>query len=233
MSYWSLIYTLRLLFRLLTNFRVKGRNRVPRNGPVILLSNHISHMDPPVYSAACPRAIDWIGSDILFRKPFWRWYFNSLNVIPVRQYEADQKALREAIRRVRAGRCVGMFPEGGIRAGEKSLLGSNLKLYQGGFMIAVLTRAPILPCLVVGSDRLYNPANLLKRPPIWARFGEPITVQGEGREEISRLQDEFVKSVRRLADELRAEGPIREDDWPQTPQQRNPRIPPPKPVGDR
>ena len=228
MSYWLLIYTLRLLFRVFTGFRVKGRERVPRCGPVILLSNHISHMDPPVHSAACPRAIDWVGSEILFRTPFWRWYFGTLNVIPVRQYAADQKALRDAIRRVRAGRCVGMFPEGGIRAGEKSLLGSDMKLYQGGFMIAALTRAPILPCLVVGSDRLYNPSNLLKRPPIWAIFGDPIPVQGEGREEVARLEAEFVKSVRRLAEDLRAEGIVRDDDWPQSPQQRNPRIPPAK-----
>jgi 1-acyl-sn-glycerol-3-phosphate acyltransferase len=224
-SYWSLIYTLRALFRLLTNFRVKGRERVPLQGPLILLSNHISHMDPPAHSAACPRAIDWVGSEILFRKPIWRWYFGTLNVIRVRQYEADQRALREAIRRVRSGRCVGLYPEGGIRAGESSILGSNRKLYRGGFMIATLTKAPILPCLVIGSDRLYNPASLLKRPPIWVRYGEPITVQGEGHDEIDRLEKLFVERVNQLAAELRAEGIIREDDWPQTPQQRNPRLP--------
>ena len=95
-------------------------------------------------------------------------------------------------------------------------------------MIALLTRAPVLPCLIIGSDRLYNPASLLRRPPIWIRFGKPVPVQREGRNEIERLKSETVAAICRLADELRAEGEIREDDWPQTPQQRNPRIPPPK-----
>ena len=161
-----------------------------------------------------------MGADILFRSALTRFYFRSLNVIRVRQYEADHRALREALRRVRAGRCVGLFPEGGIRAGEPSMLGSHGKLYDGAFMVAMTTRTPVLPCLLIGSDRLYNPRFFLKRPPIWARFGAPIPVVGKGREEIARLRTETISAIRRLADELRAEGEAREEDWPQTPQQR-------------
>ncbi len=168
-----------------------------------------------------------MGSEILFRNAIIRWYFDSLHVIKVQQYEADQVALREAIRRVKAGRCVGLFPEGGIRAGESSLLDSHTKLYEGAFMIAVMTRVPILPCLVIGSDRLYHPKSLLQHPPIWARFGKPIPVEGEGRKEIQRLKEKTVDAIRHLAEELKAEGEVQAGDWPQTPQQRNPRIPPP------
>jgi len=228
MTYWITIFILRLLVPCFTRFRVHGRDRIPRTGAFLLVSNHISHFDPPVYSTASVRAIDWMGSEILFRGAITRLYFRVVQVIKVRQYEADQAALREAVRRVRAGRCVGLFPEGGIRAGAASFLGSQHKVYEGAFMIAVLARAPILPCLVIGSDRLYNPVNLLRRPPIWVRFGEPIVPGGQGREEIQRLKDETLKAIRRLADELRAEGVIREDDWPKTPQERNPRLPPPR-----
>ena len=227
MLYWPTIYTLRVFFPLFTRFDVKGKERVPSNGPFILVSNHISHFDPPVFSAASPRAIDWMGSEILFRGWITPFYFQRCNVIKVKQYEADQGALREGLRRLKAGRCVGLFPEGGIRAGESSLLGSQRKLYEGAFMMAVLRRAPILPCLVIGSDRLYNPSSLLHRPPIWVRFGKPIPVSGKGRDEIDRLKNETIESIRRLANELKAEGCLKEDDWPQTPQQRNPKIPPP------
>lgn len=228
MFYWPTIWLLRLFLRILTRLRVAGRGRVPRKGVFVLISNHISHFDPEIFSAACPRAIDWMGSEILFRNALTRFFFRGLNVIQVRQYAADQAALRQAARRIRAGRCVGMFPEGGIRAGEAGILGSKHKVYEGAFMIAVLTRAPILPCLIIGSDRLYNPRSLLRRPPLWARFGEPICVMGEGREEIQRLREKAMEAIGRLADELRAEGEIHEADWPQTPQQRNPRIPPVK-----
>lgn len=228
MFYWPLIWTFRILFSLLTRFRVHGRENVPVDRPFVFVSNHISHFDPPVFSAACPRAIDWMGADLLFRKSFWAFVFRNLNVIKVRQYEADQQALREAARRAKAGRCVGLFPEGGIRAGEKSVLGAQIELYEGAFMIAVLAGVPILPCLVVGSDRLYHPSSLRKRVPIWARFGEPIEVRGKGREEVARLKDAALVAIRKLAEELRAEGEVREDDWPKTPQERNPNIPHPK-----
>ena len=185
-------------------------------------------MDPPVFSAACPRAIDWMGSEILFKGEITRFYFRKCNVIKVRQYQADQAALREAMRRVRLGRCIGLFPEGGIRVRERSILGDQFKLYDGAFMIAALQKVPILPCLVIGSDRLYNPKSLLRRPPIWVRFGEIIPIVGEGREEIERLKRKTIESIQNLARELRAEGEIQEDDWPQTPQERNPKIPPPK-----
>ena len=227
MVYWLTIHFARTFLRLFTCLRVSGKERVPKTGSFVLVSNHISHFDPPIFTAVCPRNIDWMGSEILFRGTITRFYFQQCNVIKVRQYEADQGALREAIRHVKKGRCVGLFPEGGIRAGETGILGGHCKLYEGAFMIAVLERVPIVPCLIMGSDRLYNPASLLRRPPIWVRFGKPIEVIGEGTDEIHRLRDETVKSIRQLVSELRAEGKFCKEDWPQTPQQRNPKIPAP------
>jgi 1-acyl-sn-glycerol-3-phosphate acyltransferase len=228
MFYWTTIFILRIFFGLFTSFRVAGKERIPRKGPLLLVSNHISHMDPPVYSAASPRAIDWMGSEILFKGKLTSFYFTKCNVIKVRQYEADQEALRKAVRRLKGNRCVGLFPEGGIRAGEKSILGSEGNLYEGAFMMATLTQTPIIPCLVIGSERLYNPRVLFKRPPIWVRFGNPIYPEKKGRDEIARLRTVTLAAIRKLADELRSEGEVQEDDWPQTPQQRNPNLPPPQ-----
>lgn len=227
MVYWITIWWLRLFFRLLTRLQVSGAARFPQ-GAYLLVSNHISHFDPLLLSSVSPRAIDWIGSTILFKGKFLNWFFSATHVIPVRQYEADQMALRTAIRRAREGRCPGIFPEGGLRRGEDSILGSG-KLYDGGFMIASMGGVPIVPCLVIGSDRLYNPRNLFKRPPIWVRVGKPIAIQGKGRGEIERLRDVTAAAIRDLATELRAEGLVGEEDWPKTPQERNRRIPPPGP----
>jgi 1-acyl-sn-glycerol-3-phosphate acyltransferase len=228
MFYWPTIYLLRFLFAVFTRFRVVGKQNIPKSGSFLLISNHISHFDPPVFSAAChTRGIDWMGSEILFRSRISNFYFRNSHVIKVQQYKADQQALREAVRRIRSERNVGLFPEGGIRAGDSSILGSNYKLYEGAFMIAMLSKAPILPCLVVGSDRLYNPRSILKRPPIWVRIGKPIQIQGTGRDEVHRLREETTKAIRALAQDLRETGELVDDDWPQTPQQRNPKIPAP------
>ena len=169
-----------------------------------------------------------MASDILFRHPLAGFYFRNVGTIFVRQYQADHAALREAARRVRNGRCVGVFAEGGIRAGEASLVGGRPHLYDGAFMVALLGRAPIQPSLVLGTDRLYEPRNLRKRPPLWFRFGNPIPVEGLSRGDIPELRERFQAAIRVLVDEVRAEGKIRDEDWPQTPQQRNPKIPPVK-----
>jgi 1-acyl-sn-glycerol-3-phosphate acyltransferase len=229
MVYWLSVSFMRLFMKVLTRFHVSGLENLPPPGPAVFLTNHISHFDPHIIAAACWRRIDWVGSEVLFRSAVTNWYFKKCHVIKVRQYEADHAALREAIKRCKDGRTIGIFPEGGIRAGDLSVVaGSKFELYDGAFMIAQLSRAPLVPALVIGTDRLYNPASLFKRPPAWIRFGKPIAIQGKGRDEVNRLREEFVKSLRLLAEELRAEGIIQDDDWPQTPQQRNPRIPPPK-----
>jgi 1-acyl-sn-glycerol-3-phosphate acyltransferase len=228
MFYWFVITIFRLFFLSFSRMKVTGRENIPKSGPFVIVPNHISHFDPPAFSAASFRGIDWLGSDILFKTTLMRMFFNGCNVIKVRQYEADQEALRVAIRRARAGRPVGLFPEGGIRAGDASVLGSASQFYEGAFMVAMMAQAPVLPCLIVGSDRLYNPRVWLRRPPIWMYFGKPIPTKGKGREEIHRLRDEALKSIREMAAHLRAEGGLCEDDWPKTPQERNPKIPPPE-----
>lgn len=230
MLYHASTAAMRLTAPLVARVRTGGRERVPRQGGLILVSNHISHFDPHLFAMASPRRIDWMASDVLFQNPFAAFYFRRVRTIFVRQYQADSGALREAIRRARQGRCIGIFPEGGIRAGEESLVGGRPALYEGAFMIAILGRAPLLPALVLGTDRLYAPGNLRKRPPLWFRFGDPIPVEGLTRADIPALQEKFLAGFRALLDEVRAEGEIRPDDWPQTPQQRNPKIPPPKPA---
>lgn len=230
MLYHLSIATMRLMAPLAARVCVGGRERVPRQGGLVLVSNHISHFDPHLLAMASPRRIDWMASDVLFKNRFSAFYFRHVRTIFVRQYQADHGALREAIRRARQGRCIGVFPEGGIRAGEGSLVGGTPSLYEGAFMIAILGRAPILPALVLGTDRLYAPKNLWKRPPLWFRYGAPIPVEGLTREDVPALREQFLAGFRALLDEVRAEGEIRPDDWPQTPQQRNPKIPPPKPA---
>lgn len=226
MLYYPTTCTARVVMPLLARIRTAGREHVPQKGGFVLVSNHISHFDPHLLAMACPRRIDWMASDVLFRNPVAAFYFRNVRTIFVRQYQGDSGALREAVRRARQGRCVGIFAEGGIRAGEASLVGGRPNLYDGAFMIAVLGKVPIVPCLVLGTDRLYQPGNLLRRPPMWFRFGAPIPVEGATREDAPAIREKFLAAFRVLVDGVRAEGEIRDDDWPQTPQQRNPKIPP-------
>ncbi|MFZ4695672.1 MAG: lysophospholipid acyltransferase family protein, partial [Verrucomicrobiia bacterium] len=86
MLYYPSIWTARVVMPLLARVRITGRERVPRKGGFILVSNHISHFDPHLLGMASPRRIDWMASDVLFRHPLSAFYFRNVGTIFVRQY---------------------------------------------------------------------------------------------------------------------------------------------------
>ena len=111
----------------------------------------------------------------LFSKRIPRGFFTGWNVIPIARNEPDRAAFRIAVKRLREGRVVGIFPEGGIRDGAESIInGATMK--QGVTLLSRLARAPIVPCVILGSDRLYNLRSWLpwRRPTIWIGCGNPI-----------------------------------------------------------
>ena len=113
---------MRLLFGMNARIRVVYYQEIPKKGGFILASNHISHFDPPIITPLFPRRIDWIGMSDLFRGRILRGFFTGLNVIPIARNEPDRAALRIAVKRLREGRVVGIFPEGGIRDGAGSII---------------------------------------------------------------------------------------------------------------
>lgn len=155
--------------------RVRGWEHIPREGPLLLASNHISHFDPPLISAHFPRPVDWLAMSELYALGWSERLFLSLNAIPVRRGSPDRTALREAGNRLQAGRTVGIFPEGGLRDGEASLL-AGAPPRRGAGLLARLTKAPVLPCAILGSDRLYNWHRWRpwSRAPVWILFGKVL-----------------------------------------------------------
>ena len=84
----------------------------------------------------------------MFRKPWLARLLRATGCFPVDRSRVDHGAVREAIRRLRAGRCVVIFPEAGIRLTEQSVLGGDPVFKPGAGSIALLGEAPILPVIV-------------------------------------------------------------------------------------
>jgi 1-acyl-sn-glycerol-3-phosphate acyltransferase len=105
-----------------------------------------------------------------------RFLLRAVDAFPADRHRADRKTIRTAIERLKQGRIVGLFPEGGIRDGTRSLL-EGAPLRAGAATLAHIAGAPILPCVIVGSDRLYSKKSWLplRRTPIWIAFGDPIS----------------------------------------------------------
>ncbi|MEX1118112.1 MAG: lysophospholipid acyltransferase family protein [Terrimicrobiaceae bacterium] len=216
-SYHTTVGSLRGILAFSSRVRVFHGENFPATGPVILASNHISHFDPPFLSAYSPRPVDWLAMSELYSTGWSNTYFRSVNAIPIRRGAPDRAALREAVARLQDGRVVGIFPEGGIRDGGASVL-AGAPSQRGLSMLARLSQAPVLPCVILGSDRLYNIKNWKpwRRVPIWICLGEIIP---PGLEE-STFSERLTASFVTLREELLKAHGATTDDLPRSPKER-------------
>jgi 1-acyl-sn-glycerol-3-phosphate acyltransferase len=169
---WKLLFT--VIFRLIFRTRIVGRERVPRAGGLLLVCNHISFADPPLVGVASPRLVDFMAMVELFRNPLLRMIVRGVCTFPVDRSRVDHVAAREAIRRLRAGRCVCVFPEAGIRLNKQSVLGGDPILKPGAETLALLSNAAILPIIIRDSRKPYAWRNWFRRATMSVTFGYPF-----------------------------------------------------------
>ncbi len=163
----------RALFLALGPIRVEGARHVPRSGPLLLVSNHLADVDPPVVQIACPRPIHFMAKSELFEIRVLGPLIRRLGAFPVRRGEPDRTSLRHALGLLRDGECVGLFPEG-----ELSQDGSLLPLKPGLALLARQSGAPVLCVRIDGTQRVLPYGAVVPRPSFRAvrvRFHEPRT----------------------------------------------------------
>ena len=185
-GFWLLYYGIgkslfTLIFRVVFRTRISGRDRIPRDGGLVVVCNHISFADPPLLATVMPRPVEFMTMTEMFRKPWMARLLRAIGCFPVDRSRVDQRAAREAIRRLRAGHCIAIFPEGGIRLTAKSVLGGDPDMKPGAGAIALLSQAAILPVVVRDTRKPYAPRNWLpfhrgrfRRETLGITFGQPF-----------------------------------------------------------
>jgi 1-acyl-sn-glycerol-3-phosphate acyltransferase len=154
----------------------EGREQVPRDAPVVFMSNHESWLDIPALLATIPVQVRFLAKKSLFSWPFFGWAIASMGFIPVDR-ENRRTAIRsfeEAAARIRAGRSVLIFPEE-----TRTTDGNLLPFQRGGFLIALKAGIAIVPVGLQGPRRCMPKHSYLVRPgTIIVRFGDPIPTAG-------------------------------------------------------
>src|SRR6266403_1759665 len=182
---------MKLLFACVARVRVVRRENANHDGGFLLAANHISHFDPFIISSVVRRKIDWMAMAEFFPYPVLGFLLRAVDAFPADRHRADRTTIRTAIKRLKDGRIVGVFPEGGIRDGVRSLL-EGAPLRAGTSTLAHMAGVPIVPCVILGTDRLYAKRNWLplRRTPIWIGFGRAISHFPEVEKSAARARTE-------------------------------------------
>jgi 1-acyl-sn-glycerol-3-phosphate acyltransferase len=168
-----LVGSVRFLFSFVMKMEVVGLKNFPREGPVVLVANHVTNFDVFPMQFALPRPIFFMGKAELFRNPLMDLVLRNLSGFPVNRGENDQWAMRHAATVLKHGQTLGMFPEG------KRSKGKGLSLAKtGAARLAIQANCPIVGMTVTGSDRFFKkfpqrtPVQITILPPLWPKSGE-------------------------------------------------------------
>lgn len=144
--------------RVYFGLELRGTEHIPLTGAVIITPNHQTYADPPLVTIPVHRPVFYMAWDRLFDIPGFGGLIRRLRAFPVQLESSDPRATREAVRLLRAGEAVMMFPEGG-----RSPDGSIGRFKPGAFRLATSLGVPILPVTIAGGHEAWPPGRALPR----------------------------------------------------------------------
>ena len=159
------------LMKAMFRLEAHGTEHVPKTGPVLLVANHSSVLDPPLVGGMTPRRLTFLAKAELFAIPGLGALIRRLNARPLRREGADPSALRMAQRVLQEGGALLVFPEG--TRGDEGVL---REAKPGAALLAIQSGAPVVPVYVSGSGRALPRGRSLPRPAkVVVTFGPPLT----------------------------------------------------------
>ena len=150
-----------ICFHLFYRVDIKGLENIPKEGGVILCSNHIHALDSVLYVTRIRRMVYAMGKEELFNTKFKNWFMRAMGVFPVKRDSASEEAINTSIQHLNDGDLLAIFPEG-----TRNGLAKGVKPKKGVALIALKAKAPIVPMAMEGS---FKPFTKIK-----IRIGEPM-----------------------------------------------------------
>ena len=193
MGYKIVRAVLDFIFFVIFRLHVEGRENVPQTGAIIVAPNHKSDWDPPLIGVAFnTRIIHYMAKEELFKNPFLGWLIRQFGTFPVKRGTVDRTAIRQALRELKAGNPLGIFPEG-TRIRREGLG----RFHSGMASLALMTGTPVVPVAVIGSRWMPH-----KKGPLAVLIGKPVEVkkQRPTNEKVAELNDVVKGKIQDLMD---------------------------------
>jgi 1-acyl-sn-glycerol-3-phosphate acyltransferase len=192
--------TTSVIFGALGKLESHGNENIPRRGGVLLLSNHVSYLDPFIIGTAANREIHYMARHDVFRIPGLSQFITALNAYPVRRGVADRAALKHTLSLLKAGKAVLIFPEG-----TRSVDGTLGKAHDGVSFIVHSADVPTIPVFLKGTMLPRN-AKCIRPTQLSATFGLPLDFNevrqiADRRQLYRRMGEQIMQSIAELRDE--------------------------------
>jgi len=179
--------------------RVFNRRYEPDSGGVLYLCNHQSFLDPPLVAFALQRPMDFMARDTLFRGHFFKRLIEMFHAFPVKRGAADVGALKEAMRRLKAGRQLVVFPEG--TRTEDGRIGPFLP---GAALLAQRAARWTVPVVIDGALECWPRSQKLPSlGSIVVQFGQPISQETARKYEAQSFMDMVQQQVTQMQTDVR------------------------------
>ncbi|MBV8636569.1 MAG: 1-acyl-sn-glycerol-3-phosphate acyltransferase [Candidatus Eremiobacteraeota bacterium] len=185
--------TIHVYSEVVWNAKALGTENIPLHGPLVIACNHVSLLDPPVMGSFVPRQVSYMAKKELFEIPGLGQLIWGLGAYPVDRHGSAASAIKRSVEVLRAGGCIGIFPEGGRNVeGDKEIRG-------GVALLASLGKAPVVPAAIVGTNLKK------KRNKIKVAFGKPLALPSgrkATRDELAKFTDTVMSTIYALARDI-------------------------------
>lgn len=188
----------RALAEAVFDYRVINEEHLIHGGGVLLCSNHVSYLDPPLAGIAYREAVHYLARKSLLSNPFSRWLFPQLHVVPIDQDRPGFAGLKTIIKNLTAGHRVLIFPEG-----SRSPDGNLQRGEPGTGLVVAKARVPVVPIRIFGAhEALPFGSGKLRRNTITVVIGAPLRFDREelphGKDAYQQISDRIMAAIAAL-----------------------------------
>lgn len=192
MSYTIFRAILRFIYRILFRLKAVGTENIPAEGAVIIASNHISLLDPPAVGVLIKRKVHFMAKEELFKAPVLGPLIKSFGAYPVKRGGVSIDAIKSSINILKSGKVMGVFPEGTRQKADDPDAALGAK--KGTAMIALRSKAVVIPVAIVGNYKLFRRTLIV--------YGKPVDIQSvtveEGQDIYVAVTEEIMKQIHKL-----------------------------------
>jgi 1-acyl-sn-glycerol-3-phosphate acyltransferase len=171
--------------------RIIGKENIPQDGAILFCGNHRTYLDPPLIVATAGRHMRFMAKEELSKNKFLAFLGVVFDAIYVKRDSKDITAMKEALKTLKSGSCIGLFPEGTRNGLEKN----NGKIKNGAAYLALKTGAQIVPIGIQGDSKPFHKSTIIYGKPLdLSKYQGIKKIDEQTEDEVSEiLKNEIVR----------------------------------------